>query len=124
MRLHGVGTDIVDVARIARLLERGGSFVRRWFSDDEAGRCHAAEHPERAFASVLAAKEAAWKSLRTGWDGAVPWPLVQVGEDGAVTFRGDVAGLATRIGVGRVTVTTSAEPELATAHALAFSNRG
>ncbi|TRY18646.1 4'-phosphopantetheinyl transferase superfamily protein [Tessaracoccus rhinocerotis] len=120
MRLHGVGVDIVDVARVTRLLARGGSFARRWFSDDEAARCRASEAPALAFARVLAAKEAAWKSLRIGWDAAVPWRCVLVGEQGVVWFEGEVAEVAARAGVARVTVTTSSVAEVAMAQAMAF----
>lgn len=121
MRLHGVGVDIVDVERVARLLARGGSFARRWFSDDESGRCLGAEEPELAHATVLAAKEAAWKSLRIGWSEAVPWKSVVVGDAGEVTLGGTVAVAADRAGIAHVRVTTTSVGELAMATAFAFA---
>ena len=41
-----VGTDIVPVARIARLAdERGDAFLGKWFTDAELAHCHAKAHP-------------------------------------------------------------------------------
>lgn len=73
MHLRGVGIDIVDVRRVARLLEGRGAFRTRWFTAGETARCDAAPDPARAYAAVLAAKEAAWKALGVKWDGGVPW---------------------------------------------------
>lgn len=120
MRIHGVGVDIVDVDRVTALLARSDSFARRWFSDAEATRCRGSQQPARAFASLLAAKEAAWKSLRIGWDAAVPWRSVLVGEQGTVQFDGEVAVAAARAGVIRVSVTTSSVEQAATASAVAL----
>lgn len=104
MPVHGVGVDIVDVARVARLLARGGSFTR-WFSDDESERCGTALDPARAYAKTLAAKEAAWKSLGISWAAGVPWRSVLVADDGTVSLDGAVAGAARAAGVGATRVT-------------------
>ncbi|WP_461106702.1 holo-ACP synthase, partial [Tessaracoccus terricola] len=100
MPIHGVGVDIVDVARVARLLARGGSFTHRWFSDEESARCGTAADPARAYSMTLAAKEAAWKSLGLGWEAGVPWRSVLVAADGTVRLDGAVAGAARAAGVG------------------------
>lgn len=75
-----MGIDIVDVARIARLLDapRGG-FATRWFTPDEVAECDAEPHRASAFAERLAAKEAIWKALGAGGDrGPVPWRRISV----------------------------------------------
>ena len=60
----GIGVDIVDVARMRRLLERKGErALQRIFTEGE--RAYAATHPEpaRQLAARAAAKEAAFKAL-------------------------------------------------------------
>ncbi len=70
-----VGIDLVEVARVARLLERHGPrFLERCFTPRE--RREAAGRVE-ALAARLAAKEAAMKALGCGRDG-VGWREVEV----------------------------------------------
>lgn len=60
----GIGTDLVEVERMRRLLERKGDrALQRLFTDGE--RTYAAMHPEpaRQLAARVAAKEAAFKAL-------------------------------------------------------------
>jgi phosphopantetheine--protein transferase-like protein len=88
MVLIGVGLDVLEVARVARLLDRyQDRFVERWFTSTEISWCR--EQPSRAaaFAAVLAAKEAVWKSLRADGSGPVPWRSLEalpVGDAGRV----------------------------------------
>ncbi len=60
----GIGIDLVDVARMRRLLDRKGErALLRMFTEGE--RAYAATHPEpaRQLAARAAAKEAAFKAL-------------------------------------------------------------
>ncbi|NGN93019.1 4'-phosphopantetheinyl transferase superfamily protein [Nocardioides sp. KC13] len=64
MSLQGVGVDVADIRRFARLLAmRGSGFAVRWFTDAEIAQCMAAATPATAFAMRYAAKEAVWKAL-------------------------------------------------------------
>lgn len=63
----GLGVDIVDVERMARILERSPSFAARAFADDERAYCEAAANPAAHFAVRFAAKEAVAKALGTGF---------------------------------------------------------
>ena len=49
----GLGVDIVDVERMARILERSPSFAARAFADDERAYCEAAANPAAHFAVRL-----------------------------------------------------------------------
>jgi holo-[acyl-carrier protein] synthase len=62
----GVGTDLVDVERFGRVLDRRPRIAERMFSDDE--RAYAARHanPVPRLAARFAAKEAAMKALGVG----------------------------------------------------------
>lgn len=98
----GVGLDIVETARIERLLARHGQqFVRKLMGEDEAAALPAAA-PERAFAVALAvaAKEAASKAIGTGWSRGVFWRDVVVvrGSSPKVRLQGEAATVARRLG--------------------------
>ena len=65
----GLGSDLIDITRIARSIERfGDRFINRCFTDVEKAR--AARRPliaDASYAKRFAAKEAASKALGTGF---------------------------------------------------------
>ncbi|WP_418931533.1 holo-ACP synthase [Gordonibacter pamelaeae] len=63
----GLGVDIVEIARVRRILERTPSFRERVFSEEERAYCDAAANPEVHYATRFAAKEAVVKALGTGF---------------------------------------------------------
>jgi len=70
----GIGTDLLDIRRIERTLERFGErFCERVFTDVERARCDG--HVARAarYAQRYAAKEACSKALGTGFRDGVAW---------------------------------------------------
>lgn len=70
----GLGIDLVEVARIRRILaEHGERFLRRVFTPEEVRFCSAQADPAVPFAARVAAKEAAMKALGTGWGRGVAW---------------------------------------------------
>jgi holo-[acyl-carrier protein] synthase len=107
--LRGVGIDIADPRRFARLLDRGGeAFLRRWFTDEEVAQCSGAA---RALAARWAGKEAVWKALGPeGWTGPLPWRDIAI-LDGAgradVLLTRAAAELAHAVGVVAVEVSLS-----------------
>jgi holo-[acyl-carrier protein] synthase len=63
----GIGTDIVDVARISGVYQRqGDAFARRLLSPNEQLDYTRQTHPERFLAKRWALKEAVSKALGTG----------------------------------------------------------
>ena len=117
-----VGVDLVDVARIDRLLRRGGA--ERLLTPGEraycAGRPAAAEH----VAARFAAKEAVLKALGTGFAGGLRWTDVEVVNepDGRprVRLHGAAAALAARRGLVALEISLSHTAALAMAHATAL----
>jgi holo-[acyl-carrier protein] synthase len=66
----GIGSDLCDIRRIERTLERfGDRFVTRIFSETEQRRAERRSGPARAgtYAKRFAAKEAGSKALGTGF---------------------------------------------------------
>ena len=66
--IHGIGTDIVAIARMARLWDKYGlALAARMLADDELLALQQHHHPARFLAKRFAAKEAAAKALGTGF---------------------------------------------------------
>ena len=117
-----MGIDIVDTARIARLLDASDRFGERWFTHDEAAQCRSERLPADAFAAHLAAKEAVWKALGIGrWTGPVAWRDIAISgsrQSLEVSLTGEVAAAAARAGAGRISVSFLSTPGAAFAVAL------
>jgi len=75
----GIGSDLCDIRRIARTLERHGArFTHRVFTDGERARCDARAARAEGYARRFAAKEACAKALGTGLSGGVFWRDMEV----------------------------------------------
>ncbi len=107
----GVGTDVVDLARLERSLERTPTLRDRLFTPGEAGL------PLESLAARFAAKEALAKAL--GAPGDLSWHDAEVVTDvsGWPSFelRGSVAARAEQLGVERVHVSLSHDAGVAVA---------
>ncbi len=74
MVILGLGSDLVDIRRVARTLERFGErFTRRCFTEAERARCDARYARAEGYARRYAAKEACAKALGTGFNRGVYW---------------------------------------------------
>ncbi len=70
----GIGSDITDVRRIARVIERHGErFLDRVFTPVERARAERRKLAAETYAKRFAAKEACAKALGTGIRGGVWW---------------------------------------------------
>lgn len=66
--IYGIGTDVLEVARMRRVWERWGErAVRHMLTGGEAARFRRTRDPVRSLAMHFAAKEAAVKALGTGF---------------------------------------------------------
>jgi holo-[acyl-carrier protein] synthase len=59
----GIGVDLVDVERVARILERRKTFVWRVFTPLEIEYCQRQANPAESYAARWAAREACRKAL-------------------------------------------------------------
>ena len=105
MRIIGHGVDIVEVARIATMLEAHGQrFVTRCFTEAEAVYAEAA-HRRRAerYAVRFACKEAVMKALGTGWRDGIAWRQIEVRREPSgrpsLVLTGRCAELADDLGI-------------------------
>lgn len=71
--IKGIGTDIISVERMRRVLERTPNFRDRVFAAEEIAYCQSKADPAQSYAACFAAKEAVMKALGTGWNEDVHW---------------------------------------------------
>jgi holo-[acyl-carrier protein] synthase len=70
----GLGSDITDVRRVAKVMERHGDrFLTRVFTDVERARADRRKNRAETYAKRFAAKEACAKALGTGIRQGVWW---------------------------------------------------
>lgn len=79
----GVGTDVVEIARVAAALDRWGErFVERILTPEERLRYAHTRQKASHLAKRFAAKEAFSKAIGTGIRAPFRWHAVAVGRDG------------------------------------------
>ena len=108
----GLGTDIIECDRIARLIARHGeAFTHRVFTEKERAYCDRHKNSAQNYAGRWAAKEAAMKALGTGFVPPVGWHDFEVlpERSGApvMTIAGGAAGVLKDRGGSGVLVTIS-----------------
>jgi holo-[acyl-carrier protein] synthase len=75
--IHGI--DIVEIARIRRMLEEyGPRFLDRCFTPQEQAYCRSKADPAPHLAARFAAKEATLKALGTGLSDGIRWTDVAI----------------------------------------------
>jgi len=80
--IHGIGTDIVAVKRMAEYWQRHGERgLEKMLAPDEREACRTSLAPERFLAKRFAAKEALGKALGTGVRAPVLLPDVSISHD-------------------------------------------
>ncbi len=124
MQILGIGTDIIECLRIARLIERHGElFVTRVYTDLEVAYCSSRKAATQHYAGRWAAKEAALKALGTGWRRGISWRDIEVRHDqqGAPTLAlyAGARDLYEQLGIQRMHVTISHCRCHAVAHVIA-----
>lgn len=124
MAIVGLGTDIVEIARIEQSLARSPALVKRVLTTDEqaiyAGL--ADNHPANAaryFAKRFAAKEAAAKALGTGIGRGVSFQHISISNnaDGApkLALNDYASELAATMGVSHIWLSITDEQAYAAA---------
>lgn len=75
----GIGTDICDIRRIERILEKYGErFKEKTFTAGERSYADGQANPAASYAKRFAAKEAVAKALAGGKTGSLSWQDVEV----------------------------------------------
>lgn len=116
-----VGTDLVEIERIRRALERYPSFRERCFTEAERAYCDSRPNPPQHYAARFAGKEAIGKALGFGVARAFAWREVEITgrPKPGVVLSGRLRAWADRLGAGAIDLSMSHSRELATAVAVA-----
>ena len=120
--IRGIGMDMADIDRIARVLARHPERARRrLFTEGERAYCDRRAQPARHFAARFAAKEAAYKALAGSAEARhIHWLEIEVANsplDGRpmLLLHGTAAKRAAELGVGTVHITLTHSAEVAAA---------
>jgi holo-[acyl-carrier protein] synthase len=119
----GVGTDLVEVARIRGALERHGErFLHRIYTGEEIAYCQKQRDPHPFFAARFAAKEAASKAFGTGIARGFGWKTFSVthNEHGAPIAVLDESGQKLLAERGATNVLISLSHTTSLGHAIAL----
>ncbi len=120
----GMGSDLIDITRIEKTLERfGDRFVQRCFTDLERTKSDKRRNRAASYAKRYAAKEACAKALGTGFRKGVFWRDMGVinlpsGKPTMALTGGAAERLATLIPDGmaaQIELTITDEPPIAQA---------
>jgi holo-[acyl-carrier protein] synthase len=79
--IKGIGTDLLEIARIEKALERSEKIARRILTDNELAEFSQSTHAARYLAKRFAAKEAVVKALGTGIGNGVGWQHIEITKD-------------------------------------------
>ena len=116
-----VGTDLIEIARVRRSLERYEGFRDRCFTPAEQAYCDSRKNPAQSYAGRFAAKEAVGKAIGFGVARAFAWKEIEIvgRPKPSVRLSGRVAEWAARVGAGSIDVSMTHSRELAQAVAVA-----
>lgn len=64
--IAGIGTDMVEIGRIRKAIEKNPHFMERVYTEQEIQYCQRKANPWQSFAARFAAKEAVGKAFGTG----------------------------------------------------------
>jgi len=120
MAILGLGTDIVEIERIAGVIERSGDrLARRVLSEAEWQQYQRHQQPVRFLAKRFAVKEAAAKAFGTGIRGGLAFNQFEVYNDAlgkpGLRFFNHACEVAEKLGVRNVHVTLADERHYACA---------
>ena len=123
MAILGIGTEIVECVRIAKMIEtHGEQFLERVYTADEIEYCVRSPISSRHFATRWAAKEATIKAMRCRHHG-LRWYDIEVvlhRDDGPqISLAGVAAECAEELGIEKLHVSLGACRTHATAYVLA-----
>lgn len=118
--ISGLGTDVVAIDRIRKMLERHGeNILNRIYTEAEQAEAAARNHPAEYYAGRWCAKEALSKALKCGIGEDCSWLDISVLNDASgapsLELSGAARNTAERLGCRRIHVSISHEREYAAA---------
>lgn len=117
--IHGTGTDIIEVARIEKVMMRDTGFRDKIFTPGEIEYCETKKNKYQHYAARFSAKEAFLKAIGTGWRFGIRFADIDIYHDelGKPHIRtiGKAQELSEELSISKIHVSLSHLKELATA---------
>jgi holo-[acyl-carrier protein] synthase len=115
--IYGIGIDLIEVKRVARLVEGGIRFKERIYTARERAYCDQKRHGAQNYAARFAAKEAFFKALGTGWRGGLTFQDVEILNDEygkpEIVLHNKAREAAERLRISRIHVSLTHIKEMA-----------
>lgn len=109
--IFGIGTDLIEVARVADKLEKKTGFKELVFSPAEIIYCEARACKYEHYAARFAAKEAFLKAIGSGWRKGTAFNEIEICNDAEgkpeLKFTGNTATTLADMKLGRIFVSLS-----------------
>lgn len=120
--IFGIGTDIIDIKRIQRAIEKNPRFAEKIFTAAEIAYCNSRANPYQSYAARFAAKEAVMKAIGSGWDGIINWQDIEVvlPEKGApkIVTQNATTDFLNCHGIDKIHISLAHEKDYAIAYAI------
>lgn len=109
--IFGIGTDLVEVARIEKIILKEQGFKEKVFTKGEIAYCESRKNSFESYAARFAAKESFFKALGTGWVGEMQFHEIEIIQEQsgkpAILLHGEVKSLVEGLQISSVFVTLS-----------------
>ncbi len=109
--IFGIGTDMIEVKRVAEKIGKNIGFRELVFSKKEIAYCEPKTNKYEHYAARFAAKEAFFKALGTGWKNGTAFNEIEItnNEIGkpAISFLGETAIAIAEMKLGNIFVSLS-----------------
>jgi holo-[acyl-carrier protein] synthase len=117
--IFGVGTDIIEVGRIQKMVAKGRKYLDTIFTEKEIEYCETKARKSEHYAARFAAKEATLKALGVGWRDGFAFSDIEVINDQQgkpqVFLHGNVKNLLEHYQINQVSISLSHTKESAIA---------
>jgi holo-[acyl-carrier protein] synthase len=122
VKITGVGTDIVQIARIKRANERRSTFAKRILHPNELSIYQQHAQQDHYLAKRFAAKEAFSKAVGTGIRGDIQWMDIETKNDALgkpfFQFHGTTQHYLQQVGIDESHLSLSDEQDYAIAYVI------
>ncbi|MCX6288098.1 MAG: holo-ACP synthase [Bacteroidetes bacterium] len=117
--IYGTGIDIIEVARIAKVMERDLGFRDKIYTEGEIAYCESKKNKYQHYAARFSAKEALMKAIGTGWRFGIRFADIDIYHDELgqphIRLSGKAKELAEKERFSKIHVSLSHVKELTTA---------
>lgn len=109
--ITGIGTDLIEVERVAGKISKDEGFRELVFTPAEIVYCESKAHKYQHYAARFAAKEAFLKALGTGWISGIAFNEIEIINDSlgkpSLVLLGATSLIVKKQGIDRIWVSMS-----------------